>query len=221
MRRRGEVAVPLLGETLWLLPERALFWEERRLLLLADPHWGKAASFRAGGIPVPGGTTRQGLTRLTRAVGLTRPDGVVILGDFLHARSGRAAETLRALMEWRAEHRRLDLLLVRGNHDRHAGDPPEALEIGCVNGPLAMGPFLLAHHPMGGAEGYGIAGHLHPTVRLTGPARERHRLPCFWFGRQGMVLPAFGEFTGGADVAPLPGDRVFVVADEEIVEISR
>lgn len=219
MRGMGDVAVPLLGQTLWLLPERALFWEERRLLLLADPHWGKAASFRAGGIPVPGGTTRQGLARLTRALGRTGAQGVVILGDFLHARSGRAVETLRALDEWRAAHRRLELLLVRGNHDRHAGDPPAGLEIDCANGPLAMGPFLLAHHPTGSAEAYGIAGHLHPAVRLSGPARERQRLPCFWFGRHGVVLPAFGEFTGGADVAPAPGDRVFVVAEEEIVEI--
>jgi len=34
------------------------------------------------------------------------------------------------------------------------------------------------------------------------------------------VLPAFGGFTGGATVRPRRGDRVFVVAEEEIVEVG-
>lgn len=219
MNPPAEVRISVRGETLWLLANRALFWEDRGLLLLADPHWGKAATFRAGGIPVPGGTTRQGLERLDHLVRRTAAEGVVFLGDFLHARAGRAAATLRSLDAWRSDHPHLDLLLIRGNHDRHAGDPPEALRIHCVNGPLPMGPFLLAHHPMAAPESYGIAGHLHPTVRLSGPARERQRLPCFWFGRHCAVLPAFGEFTGGAAVSPAPGDRVFVIAGESVIEV--
>ena len=211
--------LPLLGQTLRLLPERAIFWEERRSLLVADAHWGKAATFRASGIPVPGGTTREGLQRLTVAVERTGAEAVVFLGDFLHARAGRAAGTLRTLAAWRERHPHLDLLLIRGNHDREAGDPPEDLGIRCVDAPVREGPFLLAHHPAGSPAAYGIAGHVHPTVRLTGRARERQRLPCFWFGRHGVVLPAFGEFTGGADVSPVPGDRIFVVAGEAVIEI--
>jgi hypothetical protein len=34
------------------------------------------------------------------------------------------------------------------------------------------------------------------------------------------VLPAFGAFTGTADVQPVPGDRVFVVAGDEVVEVT-
>lgn len=215
----GSVRLSLLGQTLWLLPERVILWEERRALLVADTHWGKAATFRAGGIPVPGGTTTEGLHRLSTAILRTGAEGVVFLGDFLHARAGRQPATLRALGVWRERHAQLDLVLIRGNHDREAGDPPPGLGIRCVDAPLHEDPFLLAHHPTGGTGGYGIAGHVHPTVRLAGPARERQRLPCFWFGRQGVVLPAFGEFTGGADVSPAPGDRVFVVADDAVIEV--
>ncbi|HET7321568.1 MAG TPA: ligase-associated DNA damage response endonuclease PdeM [Longimicrobiaceae bacterium] len=211
----------LRGESLLLLPERALYWEDRRTLLVADAHWGKAATFRAGGIPVPGGTTAEGLHRLTLAIGRTGAERIVFLGDFLHARAGRARATLMTLGSWREHHARVDLLLIRGNHDREAGDPPEELEITCVDPPRREGPFLLTHHPTTGPEVYGIAGHVHPVVRLTGPARERQRLPCFWFGRYGTVLPAFGAFTGGADISPAPGDRVFVVAGDAVIEIAR
>ena len=221
MSTKREVRLEIFGESLRLLPERAAYWEERRALLLADPHWGKAATFRAGGIPVPGGTTKEGLQRLTRGVERTGAERIVFLGDFLHARSGRAPATLETLLAWRHRHPELELILIRGNHDRHAGDPPQELGIRCLDGPVAEGPFLLSHHPLRGGEGYGLAGHIHPAVRLAGPARERQRLPCFWFGESGAVLPAFGAFTGTADISPAPGDRVFVVAGEAVIEIGQ
>jgi len=32
-------------------------------------------------------------------------------------------------------------------------------------------------------------------------------------------LPAFGHFTGVAEVSPATGDRVFVIADQSVVEV--
>lgn len=217
----ASVPVEFGGERFELLPERAVFWARMGTLLLADTHWGKAAAFRAGGIPVPGGTTRGGLQRLHHLLRRTGARQIVFLGDFLHARSGRAPATLQALDDWRTGHRDVDLVLVRGNHDRGAGDPPPALGIRCVDPPLRVGPFHLTHHPHSPADGWCIAGHLHPVVRLVGRARERHRLPCFWLAGRTLVLPAFGEFTGGGDVSPAPGDRVFVVAADAVMEVSR
>ena len=76
----GDQRIAIEGEHLRLLPERAVFREERRVLLVADTHWGKAASFRAGGIPVPGGTTLAGLIRLDAVLARTGAREVVFLG---------------------------------------------------------------------------------------------------------------------------------------------
>ncbi len=38
------------------------------MLLIADPHFGKAASFRSRGIAVPVGTTRYDLDRLAELI---------------------------------------------------------------------------------------------------------------------------------------------------------
>ena len=54
------------GEALDLLSERALWWPAERMLFVADLHLGKAASYRALGQPVPGGTTQENLARLER-----------------------------------------------------------------------------------------------------------------------------------------------------------
>ncbi len=216
----GDAVVDVAGEQLLLLGERAAYWERTATLFVADPHFGKAAAFRAAGVLVPRGTTAETLARLDAALARTGARRVVFLGDFLHAREGRSPETLRTINAWRAGRASVDMLLVRGNHDARAGDPPRELDVRCVNAPVIEAPFVFAHHPRSSDGGYVLAGHVHPGVRLAGAAREHSRLPCFWLGAEVAVLPAFGEFTGLADVSPAPGDRVFVVADREVIAVD-
>ena len=207
------------GQELQLFAERAAYWGGAATLLVADPHFGKAATFRAAGIPVPRGTTADGLVRLDALLGRTNARRIVFLGDFLHAREGRAPATLDSLRIWRDSHRQVEMLVVRGNHDRHAGDAPAELGIASIDGPMVEPPFVFAHHPAVSDAGYVLAGHLHPSVDLTGPGRQHARLPCFWLGSAGAVLPAFGDFTGLSSVTPAVGDRVFVVAGSEVVQL--
>ncbi|HXG69342.1 MAG TPA: ligase-associated DNA damage response endonuclease PdeM [Gemmatimonadaceae bacterium] len=214
-----DVSIDLAAQSVWLLPERAVYWEERRTLLIADPHWGKAATFRAEGIPVPSGTTGDGLTRLRAMTERYPTRRIVFLGDFLHARAGRSEQMLAALARWRADCPDVELLLVRGNHDRHAGDPPGEMKIKCVDAPFADSPFVLCHHPVAHPDGHVLAGHTHPAARLTGAGRETMRLPCFLIGRRTTVLPAFGDFTGLGDIEPEMHDRVFVVAGDRVIAV--
>ena len=214
------VRVRLAGEDVLLLPERALYWPRAETLVAADFHWGKGATFRAAGIPIPFGSTREDLARLDSALQQTCARRLIILGDLFHARTGRvASRTLAELRRWRANQRGLELLLVRGNHDRHAGDPPDDLHVNCVNAPAFVPPFVLRHEPGAAEDGYVLAGHMHPGVVLAGPGLQRERLPCFWLTPRWAVLPAFGSFTGLAPVFPSQEDRVFAVADSEVIEI--
>ena len=61
----GTLATTLAGERMLLLAQRALYWPRERTLFVADVHLGKAAAFRAGGVPVPRGATASDLSRLT------------------------------------------------------------------------------------------------------------------------------------------------------------
>jgi DNA ligase-associated metallophosphoesterase len=207
------------GERLVLLPERAAYWERTKTLLVADPHFGKAAAFRAAGVPVPRGTTTETLARLDACLRQTLATRIVFLGDFLHAKEGRAPETLRTIAEWRDRWTALEMTLVRGNHDARAGDPPREMRITCVSGTTAEPPFVFAHHPVRSDEGYVVAGHIHPGVRLRGAGKEASTLPCFWFGRETAVLPAFGEFTGLAVVSPVEGDGVWISFEGRVAAV--
>jgi DNA ligase-associated metallophosphoesterase len=217
----SDVLLTIAGEDVRLLPERALFWPRGCTLLVADVHWGKAATFRAAGIPIPGGTTTEDLARLDRAILRTGARRLVVLGDLFHAKAGRVAtRTLATLRAWRERTTELEIQLVRGNHDRHAGDPPDDLQINCLNPPAFLPPFVLRHQPELSAGGYLLAGHVHPTLVVSGPALQRERLPCFLVRPTVTLLPAFGSFTGGSPVYPDPEDRAFVVADGEVLAVG-
>ena len=189
------------------------------MAFVADVHFGKAATFRRAGLPVPSGTTGDNLARLDAVLEVTAAEHLVFLGDFLHARPGADAPLWAQLVPWRERHAHVQMTLVRGNHDQHAGDPPHTLGMALVNDPwrpVQGAPVLARHHPQVSDADTVLAGHLHPTTRLSGLARDSVRLPCFAWAPGLLVLPAFGAFTGSApDLLPAHAER-FGVTDHAV-----
>lgn len=215
----GAVSLEVSGHTLLLLREKAAWLPAHRTLLVADAHFGKAVSFRSWGVPVPRGTTSETLAALADLVARFGAERIVFLGDFLHSARSHAPATLNAIAHWRAAHAQLQLTLVRGNHDNRAGDPPMSLGIDVVDEPLMLDGLALCHHPRPRVGSYVLAGHLHPCMSVGDGAFGRLRLPCFHFGRNVGVLPAFGSFTGMHPIKRADGDVVCVVADERVVRL--
>ncbi len=214
----GDALIQLAGQSLVLLPERAVFWREQAALLVADLHWGKASSFRAQGIAVPEPLAAD-LARLSQALKRTAARRLIILGDLLHARLPEHAP-VEPILAWRRSLGDVECWLIRGNHDHQSGDPPEEWRIRCVQEPWPWGPFALRHTPPAdcASDGYALAGHLHPAVVL-GRGHQRLRIPCFCFGPRQGLLPAFGSFTGTSVIRPRRGDRVFGIAEASVVPI--
>jgi DNA ligase-associated metallophosphoesterase len=210
----------LCGQTLVLLADRALFWQEAKTLVVADAHFGKAHTFRSAGIPVPPGTTATDLERLSHLVDRWHPQRLLFLGDLIHGPVDAAPDFDRSIAAWRKRYKRLQLLLVTGNHDRRAGALPLAFQFDGIQEQWASRPFCFTHRPQANNRHYGIAGHIHPAVQVSGKGRQRETLACFRFGKQSALLPAFGSFTGRQVIRPASGDRVFVVAEETVLDLS-
>ena len=191
-----------------------------RTLFVADVHLGKAAAFRAGGVPVPRGVTANDLARLTALLDRTGTSRLVVLGDFLHAAAGRVPALDVAFRAWRDRHPGLDVLLIRGNHDAHAGDPAPHWGIAVVTEPHLAAPFLLCPAPQQPPTGYARCGHVHPAVRV-GDGHDSVRLPCFVLGRRRALLPAFGRLTGLALIAPAPDERVIAIAGKALFALPQ
>ena len=214
-----------IGEiSLLLLADRAIYWPQQKALLIADIHFGKAAAYRAQGQPVPQGTTAANLRRLDALLAAYDCAQIIFLGDFLHAPSSHAPTTLAALHAWRQRHRDVRCILIRGNHDHHAGDPPGTLDIEMATEPYLLGALALRHTPGPHAMHHVIAGHVHPVFRLQGKGRQSLRLACFYHTATITLLPSFGDFTGGHQIDALKnghGERIFVTDGSGIWSVGR
>ncbi|HEY3780604.1 MAG TPA: ligase-associated DNA damage response endonuclease PdeM [Fimbriimonadaceae bacterium] len=211
--------INLLGEELELLADKALFWPARQALFIADVHFGKAAAFRAQSVAIPGGTTTTDLARITNLLDETGASSLYILGDMWHAKEGLAQQTLQVIRDWRSTHTSLEITLVMGNHDRKCGELPQDLNVRTVDEPLKLSPFTLLHDPAKAVGAYSFGGHIHPCVRLAGFGGQSERVPCFWFGQDRAVLPAFGSFTGCSRVVPAADDQVYVAIDGKVLKV--
>lgn len=234
-----DTEVDLAGLRLRLCPERAVWWTPDRAdrggaVLIADPHLGKADLFRRRGIPVPHAAAEADLDRLSALIARTGARRLIVLGDLLHSRPEPGDATVESVAAWRERHAGLDILLVRGNHDRHAGPPLDAWRVRAWDEPCVLDdlPFVLRHHPRGDPHRPVLCGHVHPAVTpRTGTREATPRMPCFHWecggehgGKHGesagcLTLPAFGGFTGTHRIRPAEGDRVFAVAESRVLEL--
>jgi DNA ligase-associated metallophosphoesterase len=209
----------LAGESWSAMPERSLLRPRSGTLYIADVHLGKAATFRAHSLPIPGGTTQRTLQRLSHALHRTSARRLIILGDLLHARAGNSDDLRDQLLAWRLEWKTLPIQLLRGNHDRNAGRIDDALQIDEIEPSCSDNGVTLWHYPPAFSTGPWLAGHLHPAVRLASRAQDGVVLPCFHVRGSGVVLPAFGEFTGTSIIEVQPGERVLAIADDAVLAV--
>lgn len=212
--------IKLRGQTLELLPQKAIYWKERQTLLLADLHLGKSTHFRKHGIPVPNASKQQNWILLHQLFRMARLEEVIFLGDLFHSDYNKDWEVFGELL---ALYPKLKFSLVSGNHD--ILDQNHYRRIGLELHPenLRLDPFLLTHEPVENEQNedlYNLAGHIHPGVKLHGKGKQSHRAACFYFGKLGGILPAFGSFTGLHTLNVQKEDRVFVIADDKVIPIA-
>ena len=203
------------GLELTILPERAVWIQELRTLLLSDLHLGKVNHFRRSGIPVPQKVNDSNTETLLQLLMQYGPDRTIFLGDLFHSHYNQEWEVLVQVVSAFPE---TTFDLVTGNHDILG---PHQYQRNRINqhGQYQLTPeILLTHIPdeESTSKIYQICGHLHPAVTLRGKGRQSITLPCFWFGNSIGILPAFGAFTGMKRIEPVEGDQIFVIADKKI-----
>ena len=212
----------LRGQHLWLSSDRCIYWEEEESLILSDLHFGKTGHFRKAGIAVPQSVYREDLLRLLCQIQYFRPRRLLVVGDLFHSRENKE---LALFLKWRDDFPDLGIHLIQGNHDilHDSWYAKAAIELSREE--LTVGPFSFVHdiedvgagtaglgEDVGaGASSYYFSGHLHPGIRIRGMGKQSLQFPCFYFGSDYAVLPAFGRWTGTVSIDPAPEDNVFAI----------
>ncbi len=208
---------PLAGQQLLLSADRSVFWEERKTLVLSDLHLGKTGHFRKSGIGVPASIYLEDLHRLFEAIRYFRAETLVVTGDMFHSHANRELELF---CKWRSDFSQLNILLVKGNHDILSASFYEKAGINIIPQVLKEGPFAFVHdrEALDAKEKntyYVFSGHVHPAIGIQGKGRQSLRFPCFHFGKQQALLPAFSRFCGHHTIRPRKGDQVFALIPGE------
>jgi DNA ligase-associated metallophosphoesterase len=216
------------GQQLWLSPDRCIFWEEERSLILSDLHFGKTGHFRKSGIAVPQFVYREDLQRLLTLIQYFQPAQLLIVGDLFHSRENKELELFQ---KWREDLPDLKMQLIKGNHDILHESWYQAAGIGVSLEYLHIGAFSFIHDFAAGQPGtwatsgrsenqsstgqppthYSFSGHIHPGITISGAGKQSLRFPCFYFGADYAVLPAFSRFTGTASMERSPGSSIFAI----------
>ncbi len=176
----------------------ALFWPEKRTLIVADLHLEKGSSYARGRRAVlPPYDSAATLNRLEEVAGRLQPRTVVCLGDSFHDGEAAARLDTAECARLRALTDAYDWLWIAGNHD----PAPSEDFGGRVEAEAVLGGLAFRHEALAEAEqAHGeLSGHYHPkaAVRLRG---RRISARCFVGDGARLMLPAFGTYTGGLNV---------------------
>jgi DNA ligase-associated metallophosphoesterase len=216
----------LHNASLWLSAQRCIFWEEEKCLIVSDLHFGKTGHFRKSGIAVPQKVFKEDLQRLVAQLQFFKPKSLLVVGDLFHSAENRELDLFR---KWRDDLPDLQIKLVKGNHDILKESWYAAAGIEVYKDGYKINGFCFTHdnldcfngEPVAREDGkYTISGHIHPGVRISGLGKQSLCLPCFYFGKEFAVLPAFSRFTGTALIDPAAGAKVFALVNQELVELN-
>mgnify|MGYP001551808510 CR=1 FL=1 len=209
--------ISISGYNFKLLPEKAMIWQEEQCLILSDLHLGKLTHFRKSGMAVPRLAESENYERLSFLLLNHRIERVLILGDLFHSELNSEWSGFKQFLEGFPEIR---FELVPGNHDILPEEQYYHKNFQKLSISNNEGPFSFTHHPQKQEQLFNICGHIHPGVSLRGMGKQALRLPCFFITAKQLIMPAFGSFTGLHVMEPREGDRIYVVSDNSILEIS-
>ena len=199
---------------LWLDSRRALFISALNTLVIADLHWGYAASHRAIGNLLPAWGDAEIASVLHALIADYAPAGMIWLGDSLHTLAGRAA----------AEHFLNELpavptfSILAGNHD-HRWPRATARTL--------QRPGFFFHHGDAPAseippDTLELIGHHHPAVSLYDGAGTRLKLPALVASHRRLILPAFSPWAAGAawNNETTPEETLWAIAPSRIFAVK-
>jgi DNA ligase-associated metallophosphoesterase len=188
------------------------------MLIISDVHFGKSGHFRKHGIAVPNSVNDSNISRLDDLVKTIEPEKVLFLGDLFHSETNDEVDQFK---EWRQTFASTEMILTIGNHDLLTSFEYEKMGLNCVN-KFEAGPFIFMHDESDkqASEYYPISGHIHPAIKLQGKGRQRLYMPCFYFGTNSALLPAFGSFTGSYRIKPAQNESVYAIVEEEVIQLA-
>ena len=196
-------------------PSGAVYWKEKKSLLIADVHLGKVAHFRKNGVAVPRQAEGAFYKKIAALFTKFSVQRLIFLGDLFHSLQNNEWHLFEAWIKQKS----IKVILIEGNHDIIPARKFKKLGIN-ISKHFIEEDFYFSHFPTDKENYFVICGHVHPGVKLKGAALQQLKLPCFFQSKNQLILPAFGGFTGLHLLTPKKGNQVYVTTGKEVMKIE-
>src|SRR5678809_383458 len=97
-----------------LLPDKSVYWNKHKTMMLADLHLGKINHFRRSGYPVPAKANDANTAALIELLRRYKPERMIFVGDLFHSHYNQEWEVLGQVVKHFPS---CSFELVMGNHD--------------------------------------------------------------------------------------------------------
>jgi len=200
---------------------KSLWYNDYKALIISDLHAGKTQHFRKHGIPLPTGSLNQDLKKIDELISYYKAKNLYVTGDFFHSDYNSEFEEIK---QWRASRGHVNMELIKGNHDIISNHNYKKIDIKVTDRRQDVGDLVLIHEHKDydnmGDNKLVVSGHLHPRIILYTKSRQYIKMSCFLLRGNNMLMPAFGSFTGGYNIKPIKGDRIFGIGDGVIFPLN-
>lgn len=201
-----------------LLSQRAIYFVQYKILVIADMHLGKLLHFRKKGIFVPAITINEDLETMQSLIEEYKPNELVFLGDLFHSELNSECDSFLNKI---ALFPQIKFTLTKGNHDIIPEEFFNNAQVEIVDEKLLNNKIALRHQLPTNPEQdtFYIIGHVHPGYVIQHKARQTFRLPCFYQFGNVFILPAFGKFTGLFIPEFSEEGTNYVIINDEVIHI--
>ena len=173
--------------------EGFLYWLEKNCLIVSDLHLEKGSSYAVTGQFIPPYDSYETLNRLINIIRKHKVKKLILLGDTFHDEKAinRMSNKVKSLFNKILE--KYEVIFVLGNHE-------SKMKIHNLNfhQEYIMDNIHFIHEAVN-KKIFQISGHFHPvaSIRLNS---KKITEKCLIHSKNLLILPSFGEFTGGLDI---------------------
>jgi len=203
-------------DDIYLLPDRAMFIQSIKALVIADLHLGIEYALALKGIYLPAYQFQEITRIIDNYLDEFDPSTLIVVGDLKHEFGQKTwqehRETIQLLKK--IKERDIHFILVRGNHDNFIRGVLERNNVDFRDPIYVEKHFLFIHGhkelpqdiDLSGIK-YVIMGHEHPAILFRDDIGGKDKFPVFLLGKlpghnriKLIVLPALSPVATGVEV---------------------
>jgi len=173
-----------------------IYWPRIMTIILSDLHLGKSMFWARHGKFLPPYDNLETLSKLKKILRKLQINKIIFLGDVFHDDSGYETlepDTIQILNEILCNYK---IIFIAGNHDLNISIPKIKILKNYTKDGISFSHYPNSHVSKRKAE---IFGHFHPKISIKIRGRVISK-KCFVIDKKKILLPAFGNYTGGLDI---------------------